>query len=129
MLSVCLSSSGEFLTTFELGYGRISAQARRAAQPVSRRRQAAGRNHPHSGNQGGLWRILLGHHYLIEPFIGCGGHCGQNAADRAQSPVEDELAEEDHLVNCRPRHRARRGEHPEGDGQIEPAASLGQAGR
>ena len=123
------AAAWQLLTALQLGRGRAAIAAGYAAKPVRRRRQAGGRDHAHAGDQDGLRRVQFGHHDLAEPGLDRGRHGGKDAADRPQPPVQAEFAEEHHPVHRRPRHLARRGEHPDGDGQVEPAAALGQAGR
>ena len=103
-LSVWCPACVELLSAFELRYGRAAGRTRRAAQPVGRRRQAAGGDHAQAGYQGGLGRVLLGHHHSGKPFLGRGRHGGQYAAHRPQPSVEAEFAEEHHPVRRRPRH-------------------------
>ena len=113
----------------ELGGGRVATQARCAAQPIRGRGQAGCGDDAQARYQGGLGSVLLGHHDRAEPAVGRRrGHGGQDTADRPQAPVEAELAEEHHPVRGGLRHRARRGEQPDGDGQIKPATAFGQAG-
>ena len=127
--AVAPAAAGQILAALVFDRGRAAVGARQAAKPVRRAGQAADRDHAHAGHQGGFRRVLLGHHDLAEPFLCRPGHRGQHAADRPQPAVEAQLAEEHHPGGGCPRHLARRGQDPDGDGQVEPAAPLGQAGR
>src|SRR6266568_2399589 len=119
----------EFMTALVLLRSLAVIAHGRAAKPVRRGGQAAGRDHAHAGHEGGLGRVLLGYHDRAEPGVNCGGHGGQHATDRPQLPVKAKFAEKHHFFYRRPWHLGRRGEYPDGYGQVEPTAPLGQAGR
>jgi hypothetical protein len=83
----------------------------------------------HTGHEGGLGRVLFGHHDRVEPGFDRGGHGRQYATDGPQLSIKAEFAEKHHFFYSCPWHLGRRCEYPDGYGQVEPTASLGQAGR
>jgi hypothetical protein len=117
------------MTALVLSRGLPAIAHGRAAEPVRRGGQAAGRDHTHAGHEGGLGRVLFGHHDRAEPSVDRGCHGGQYATDRPQLSVKAEFAEKHHFFYRCPRHLGCRGEYPDGYGQVEPTAPLGQAGR
>jgi hypothetical protein len=87
----------EFMTAFVLCRGLPAIAAGRAAEPVRRSGQAAGRDHTHAGHEGGLGRVLFGHHDRAEPGLDGGGHGRQYATDGPQLSVKAEFAEKHHF--------------------------------
>ena len=70
----------------------------------------------HAGHEGGLGRVLFGHHNRAEPGVDRGCHGGQYATDGPQLSVKAEFAEKHHFFYRCPRHLGCRGEYPDGYG-------------
>ena len=104
------------MTALVLGRGLAPIAHGRAAEPVRRGGQAAGRDHMHAGYEGGFGRVLFGHHDRAEPGVDRGCHGGQYATDGPQLSVKAEFAEKHHFFYRCPRHLGCRGEYPDGYG-------------
>jgi hypothetical protein len=111
------------------GRGAGAAEVGPAGQPLPDLPEGGGAGDPQVGDQRRLGQVGLGDDQEpgARPAGGQGGR--EHALDRADVAAEAELADGPQAVEGGRRHRPGRGQQPDGDGQVEPGALLGQVGR